>query len=143
MKVIFLDIDGVLNTNSDREISNDKLKLLSELVSKTGAEIVLSSSWRNWRNHPKTNTPGSFITNWKNKFLDNNLSITLTTEPEGPKNLSIEKFIIQHDVKCFVVLDDQNVFDKNLVQTDAEQGLTQSDCQRAAHLLLNPINPTL
>lgn len=136
MKVIFLDIDGVLNTNSDREISNDKLKLLSELVSNTGADVVLSSSWRNWWNHPKTNIPGSFITKWKKQFLDNNLSVTLTTEPECPKNLSIDKFIMQHDVKCFVVLDDQNVFDKNLVQTNGDIGLTQSDCQKAA-LLLN------
>ena len=68
MKVIFLDIDGVLNTNSDREISDDKLKLLSELVSKTGADVVLSSSWRNWWNNPKTNIPGSFITEWKKQF---------------------------------------------------------------------------
>ena len=135
MKVIFLDIDGVLNTNSDREISNDKLKLLSELVSKTGAEIVLSSSWRNWWNHPKTNTPDSFITKWKNQFLDNNISITLTTELECPKNLSIEKFIIQHDIKSFVVLDDEPIDTVNLVHTDAEQGLTQSDCQKAFRLL--------
>ena len=137
MKVIFLDIDGVLNTNLNKEISNDKLKLLSELVSKTGADVVLSSSWRNWWNHPKTNIPGSFITKWKKQFLDNNISITLTTELECPKNLSIEKFITQHNVKSFVVLDDQNVFDKNLVQTDAEQGLTQFDCQKAFQLLLN------
>lgn len=135
MKVIFLDIDGVLNTNSNKEISNDKLKLLSELVSKTGADVVLSSSWRNWWNNPKTNIPGSFITKWKNQFLDNNLSITLTTELECPKNLSIEKFIIQHDVKCFAVLDDQNVFDKNIVQTNGDIGLTHFDCQKAALLL--------
>ena len=135
MKVIFLDIDGVLNTNSDREISNDKLKLLSELVSKTGADVVLSSSWRNWWNNPKTNIPGSFITRWKKQFLDNNISITLTTELECPKNLSIEKFIIQHDVKRYVVLDDEPIDAANLVQTDAEQGLTQSDCLKAYQLL--------
>ena len=135
MKVIFLDIDGVLNTNSDKEISTDKLKLLSELVSKTGADVVLSSSWRNWWNNPKTNIPGSFITKWKKQFLDNNLSITLTTELECPKNLSIEKFIIQHDVKRFIVLDDEPIDISNLVQTNGDVGLTQSDCQRAAHLL--------
>lgn len=135
MKVIFLDIDGVLNTNSDREISNDKLKLLSELVSKTGADVVLSSSWRNWWNNPKTNIPGSFITRWKKQFLDNNISITLTTELECPKNLSIEKFIIQHDVKRYVVLDDELIDISNLVKTDAEQGLTQSDCLKAYQLL--------
>ena len=137
MKAIFLDIDGVLNINSDREISSDKLKLLSELVSKTGAEVVLSSSWRNWWNNPKTNIPGSFITKWKNQFLDNNISITLTTELECPKNLSIEKFIIQHDVKCFVVLDDEPIDTGNLVQTNGDVGLTQIDCLKAARLLLN------
>ena len=135
MKVIFLDIDGVLNTNSDKEISNDKLKLLSELVSKTGADVVLSSSWRNWWNNPKTNIPGSFITKWKKQFLDNNLSITLTTELECPKNLPVEKFTIQYDVKCFIVLDDEPIDISNLVQTNGDVGLTQSDCQRAAHLL--------
>lgn len=135
MKVIFLDIDGVLNTNSDREISNDKLKLLSELVSKTGADVVLSSSWRNWWNNPKINIPGSFITNWKKQFLDNNISITLTTELECPKNLSIEKFIIQHDVKRYVVLDDEPIGIANLVQTNGDIGLTQLDCQKAFQLL--------
>ena len=135
MKVIFLDIDGVLNTNSDREISNDKLKLLSELVSKTGADVVLSSSWRNWWNNPKTNIPGSFITNWKNQFLDNNISITLITELECPKNISIEKFIIQHDVKRYVVLDDEPIDIANLVQTNGDEGLTQSDCLKAAQFL--------
>ena len=135
MKAIFLDIDGVLNTNSDREISNDKLKLLSELVSKTGAEVVLSSSWRNWWNHPKTNIPGSFITKWKKQFLDNNISITLTTELECPKNLSIEKFITQHDVKSFVVLDDEPIDTGNLVKTNGDVGLTQIDCQKAFQLL--------
>ena len=135
MKVIFLDIDGVLNTNSDREISNDKLKLLSGLVFKTGAEVVLSSSWRNWWNNPKTNIPGSFITKWKNQFLDNNISITLTTELECPKNLSIKKFITQHNVKCYVVLDDEPIDTGNLVQINGDVGLTQIDCQKAAQFL--------
>lgn len=135
MKVIFLDIDGVLNTNSDREISDDKLKLISELVSKTGADVVLSSSWRNWWNNPKINIPGSFITKWKKQFLDNNLSITFTTEPECPKNLSIEKFIIQHGVKRYVVLDDELIDTANLVQTNGDIGLTELDCQKAFQLL--------
>ena len=53
-KAIFLDIDGVLNSNSwndshQKEISDgtlideEKIKLLSELVKSTGAKIVLHS----------------------------------------------------------------------------------------------------
>ena len=75
MKVIFLDIDGVLNTNSDREISNDKLKLLSELVSKTGADVVLSSSWRYGWNQPEKNQPGTRIYNLKQLLKDNDIVI--------------------------------------------------------------------
>ena len=61
MKVIFLDIDGVLNTSQTFieidnefiktgkrriEIDLDRVELLKEIVDATGAVIVLSSSWR-------------------------------------------------------------------------------------------------
>ena len=54
MKVIFLDIDGVLNSDkwyherSDRadEIDETTLPYLKWIVIETGAKIVLSSSWR-------------------------------------------------------------------------------------------------
>lgn len=50
MKVIFLDIDGVLN--SDRtlyeytSLEDDLILNLKEIVDCTGAKIILSSSWR-------------------------------------------------------------------------------------------------
>jgi hypothetical protein len=61
MKVIFLDIDGVMNCQTEMLAmlkqdpkarsradlpSPTKCKLLKQLVDETGAEIVLSSSWR-------------------------------------------------------------------------------------------------
>ena len=54
MRVIFLDIDGVLNSvlydrERDREegnIDRSRLPLLKRLVEETGAQVVLSSSWR-------------------------------------------------------------------------------------------------
>ena len=54
MKIIFLDIDGVLNSDkwyherSDRadEIDETTLPYLKWIVTETGAKIVLSSSWR-------------------------------------------------------------------------------------------------
>lgn len=55
-KIIFLDIDGVLNSvdyfeqvkdcKGYKEINPEKTKLLKEIVDRTGAEIVLSSTWR-------------------------------------------------------------------------------------------------
>jgi len=45
MKLIFLDVDGVLNTRPG-SLDSDKIQLLREIVEKTGAEVVLSTSWR-------------------------------------------------------------------------------------------------
>lgn len=49
MKIIFLDVDGVLNSIEDRfswTIETDKhLEILKYIVDKTNAKIVVSSSW--------------------------------------------------------------------------------------------------
>ena len=49
-KVIFLDVDGVLNSSrtlhEDISSEDDLILNLKELVDKTGAKIILSSSWR-------------------------------------------------------------------------------------------------
>lgn len=60
-KYIFLDIDGVLNcadwfgeckeTDEYTEINLDKVRMLKEIVDSTGAEIILSSTWRELAAH--------------------------------------------------------------------------------------------
>lgn len=58
MKVIFLDVDGVLNCigwlkqndgkpYDKNSIDPSRVELLKEIIDKTGAKIVLSSTWRN------------------------------------------------------------------------------------------------
>lgn len=55
MKAIFLDVDGVL-TNSEylnyetRHINPEKIRLLSQIVKKTDAVIVLISTWKDGYN---------------------------------------------------------------------------------------------
>jgi len=61
MKILFLDIDGVLNSHTDfleaehyghpfnhgyTVISSGKLFLLEHIISETGAKIIISSTWR-------------------------------------------------------------------------------------------------
>ena len=59
MNIIFLDIDGVLNSNfwnvdHQKEISDgkyidtEKVKLLAKLVNRSDASIILHSGWRFW-----------------------------------------------------------------------------------------------
>ena len=60
MKIIFLDIDGVLNSSEYRNrmgrkyyseiIDRSKMPLLKEIVEATDAKIVLSTSWRKFWN---------------------------------------------------------------------------------------------
>ena len=53
MKVIFIDIDGVLNSMSCKAkfeglpfVEDEKILLLKEIIDYTGAKVVLSSTWR-------------------------------------------------------------------------------------------------
>ena len=61
MKVIYLDIDGVLNSTFTTErlegvvgIDDELLSNLKSIVDYTGAKIVLISSWKNgWEKNDK------------------------------------------------------------------------------------------
>lgn len=136
MKVIFLDIDGVLNTNSDREILNDKVKLLSELVSKTGADVVLSSSWRYGWNQPELNKPGTRIYRLKQLLKNNCIVIKDTIGLDLTKSMQIKNYLNTNMISNYIVLDDEPIDAGNLVKTNGDVGLTQFDCQKAAQLLL-------
>lgn len=135
MKVIFLDIDGVLNTNSDREISSDKLKLLSELVSKTGADVVLSSSWRYGWNQLKLNQPGTRIYRLKQLLKNNGIVIKDIIGLDLTKSIQIKNYLNTNMISNYIVLDDEPIDIANLVKTNGNIGLTQSDCQKAFQLL--------
>lgn len=62
-KILFLDIDGVLNTHDTPQqyggfigIDPEMLSQLKKIIVNTGVEVVLSSSWRvpeNWREEMK------------------------------------------------------------------------------------------
>lgn len=72
MKVIFLDIDGVLNSriydrernwNEQTDIDETRLPLVKKIVDGTGAKIILSSTWReHWdKNLEKCDKDGVYI----------------------------------------------------------------------------------
>ena len=51
MKIIFLDVDGELtysdyDNSETSDIDVEKVKLLKEICDRTGAKVVISSSWR-------------------------------------------------------------------------------------------------
>ena len=62
IKIVFLDVDGVLNSLNYTPVQDvkcvddlyvieeEKIKLLKEIIIKTNAKIVISSTWRNNEN---------------------------------------------------------------------------------------------
>lgn len=122
MKVVFLDCDGEL-TYSDYENKNtanidiEKVKLLKEICDKTGAKVVISSSWRGSENFtPKCyyilidilNSNGikvlGDIPYLKTEYEENTLHIKYGTG----RAAEIQKWINEHDVDNFVILDDED-----------------------------------
>lgn len=120
MKIIFLDVDGVLNTSqtfidihnekSKRvEIDEFRVKTLSELVNKTGAKIVLSSSWRIfWDDNliPLNRKAEEF-----NKIFDKyGLTIySKTPYIKGYRETEIDEWLnVHNNIENFVVIDDES-----------------------------------
>ena len=160
--VIFLDVDGVLNSKfwdneHQREISNGKyidseaVKLLGSLVKRTNAKIILHSGWRFW--FDETMKPlrpeAEFFANAMKKVGITIAGVTpdLTTEEiRKTKKFSLVKadeiflWLKENPTDNWVVLDDLELhnseIEKHQVKTDAEVGLTTKDVEKAITILL-------
>lgn len=152
MKVIFLDIDGVLNSVAyDRErtpdqgnIDESRLPLLKRIVDESGAYIVLTSSWRkHWeREVSLCDTVGKELNDTFRKFQ---LQIADKTPliGAGQRALEIQRWLDAHEgqVECFVILDDifagWGSLQSHLIKTDARigRGLEQNHVDRALGML--------
>lgn len=122
MKVIFLDVDDVLNCKTSKSrcngyigIDGDKVSRLKTIVDATGAEIVLSSTWRLGYNKDGHDLEH----HWKylkRKFSKCKLHIRDVT-PELSRNgelrgHEIKEWLDNHpDVTNWVVLDDEYFLD--------------------------------
>ena len=139
MKVVFLDVDGVLNSVRDYysvELTTDShFILLKELIDRTGAKIVLSSSWR-----IGLSIRGELV----QRLAEYGLEIYDTTPVlyfEGRKRGDeIRAWLNEHkDVTNFVILDDESdmcEFTKtNLVKTNTNFGLKSIHIEKAVKIL--------
>jgi hypothetical protein len=105
MKVIFLDIDGVLNgarTRNPRKfpyVAESRLvRRLIGLLERTGAKVVLSSSWR-------LDPIGLLAARyWGIPFVD-----VLPDMPRSPRRQEVLSWLAKHPrVKRFAVIDDED-----------------------------------
>ena len=149
MKIIFLDIDGVLNGYGKFTgfcykvfsklhllkfvkrhydlfgIRTHKVKLLSKIVRKTGAMVVLSSSWRNgwYRSYAEKSDRHKELEDKLTKYNITVIGIT-PKDYSGNRGLEIQEYIdtCGYKIDNFVILDDEkfdivSLFPDNLVLT--------------------------
>ena len=159
MKAIFLDVDGVLNCSTSKSychddicgvitgIDSDKVKRLAKIVEATGAEIVLSSDWKDgWSKYYTYSKPSHA------KYLDNHLykKGRLTIKDKTPnthggywRGEEILTYLRSHpDITDYVILDDTffedfsiKEIEEHLVLTNHKLGLTDGDVERAIRIL--------
>lgn len=168
-KVIFLDVDGVLNSDrtlyEDISLEDDLILNLKEIVNKTKAKIILSSSWRlsteaiaklmdkldkfglaisgmtcdgvdlDWLEKYKFDTTKKYL---DTKFdYDENKQIKITHD----RGAEIFKWLHDHDDCAYVILDDEiedikPYFNESaIVKTSYKTGLTKEDVKKAIQIL--------
>ena len=137
MKVLMLDIDGVIWSYRTYQFSPEACKNLNDLLTQEpDLKIVISSSWR------KLGLDQCKMTLDKNG-IDSSRVIGLTgNEPEG-RGKEIQDWLDEHpEVTTYVVLDDESsempkLLDR-LVKPDRYIGLTKEDIKKAIDILKTP-----
>lgn len=125
VKYIFLDIDGVLNsehTLDDRSNSNASiicdqyLENLRNIVEKTDAKLVLSSSWRVYFESTIDDPEHSYGVQLVQALAKHNLKLHNATpfvkgQFSNERGLEIKTYIDQHKITDYVVIDDEEFSD--------------------------------
>ncbi len=142
MKVVFLDIDGVLNhtdmfrvLNSCRNVDmlDERAVLLLNRFVERDVKFVLSSSWR------CAFSVESVEDDLKEKGFKGELIGATPIMGDGHRGREIETWLLLHpEVKDFIILDDCSGMEPlmhRLVQTDVDVGLTGEHVDIAMKLL--------
>ena len=149
MKIIFLDFDGVISTyEKGWRFDVEKIELLKEIVDKTDAKIVVTSSWK--RGFTEVDDfIKSFYTNPRNKDLKNvtifdwfaNSIYDITGHNSSWRGDGIQRWIDKHneEIESYVILDDDSDFRDNqlfnFVQTDTYEGITSREVKLCIKIL--------
>lgn len=142
MKIIFLDVDGVLNSTRTAiafggfpmELHHKEafdwvaIKLLQRLCDSSGAQVVLSSTWRLY---------------FSVKEMADLLGLPIidkTPMLSSPRGVEINDWLIRHpEVKHYAIVDDDSDMmpqqQTNFVQTNPEEGLSWANYRKICTLV--------
>ena len=154
MKLIFLDIDGVLNYSGCKArsstgclgIDTEKVKLLRHIIDQTGAIVILTSTWKtDW-------FPSAFIEDLPKdgQYLQKQLAkhkVFIRAKTEDPsweqRGQGILDFIetSKYNIEQFVILDDESFdfielgLENRFVKTSFNDGLLPEHVEKAVCIL--------
>ena len=146
MKVVFLDIDGVLNNHATKEMTPDKwlgvddslFARFAKVVKELDLTIVLTSTWKDdWENKAPD---GKYL---DAKFSAHGLKITDRTYEQSwsQRGTGIRKYLSEHDVEAYVIIDDNEFLDftgelwEHFVMTNPATGLTDADVEKMKRII--------
>lgn len=145
MKIVFLDIDGVLNSikwlteqyninqsftyRSENEFDPEAVKLMSNFIEQVNAGVVISSSWRCLHSLQEI-SDFLVLKGWTAPLP---FDVTPRTD-KGFRGDEINMWLQKHpEIINYVIFDDDGDFhpNQNLVQTDVENGIQIEDLVKA------------
>ena len=147
MKIIFLDIDGVIINRASCKKRYDSadpgcVTNLNGLIAKTGAKLVLSSCWRIGRTVKELN---ELLVNWgvQGEVIDKTVELPGMNVQRGDE---IGQWLREHqgEVEAFVIIDDDADMGQllpHLVHTRFAPGMTANDAEMAIKVLAKTQNP--
>lgn len=146
IKVIFLDVDGVLNSKRTIRMTKNgcvfvgvrQVKNLRRIVRETGAKVVLSSDWRYGRIDARCNEDFLELKRELAKYGIEFHDYTPETF-SGHRGEEIHAWLTGHpEVSNFVILDDRQDIEPHKdhwVQTCMSRGLGKEETEAAIQLL--------
>lgn len=146
MKIIFLDVDGVLNNIHTMTrtasgccfVEKECLKMVRHIVLETGAKVVLSSDWRYDRDDPKYNQDFLELKDIMEKY---NIPIFDYTPIINWELRGVEIAVwlgLHPKVDSFVILDDRNdmsPYKEQFIKTNFDTSLTDELTEKAIRIL--------
>ena len=152
-KIIFLDIDNVLNCRTTKEkipvsgylgIENRLVKILRKIADETGAKIVLTSTWKEgW--HKDYAKCKNWVKYLRDELKKEDLEILDVTPEEkhwSNRGVSIKEWLAKNKTDEYVIIDDILFaefieFDliKHFVKTNPKTGITEENAEKAIEIL--------
>lgn len=155
MKVIFLDIDGVVNCSDTKErspskaigVEQSKIALVKQIIEATGAKLILSSTWRIGWFYEETGSHDRDEQDWhylRDEFFKQGLWFFDYTplDKSRHRGTEIQTWLDkwEDEIDSYIVIDDSmydiwEMHEGHLIETSFGYGIQDEHVKQAIELL--------